>query len=54
MTFFIDKMRIISWDIRGTGRKGFLAQLKHVIDMNKPDVLALMETKINSSKAWKN
>lgn len=30
-----------------------MAQLKHVIDINRPNVLVLMETRINSSKARK-
>lgn len=46
-------MKILSWNIRGAGKKGSLTQLKHVIDCNKPEVLVLMETRINSSKACK-
>lgn len=46
-------MRIISWNIRGAGREGFLAHIKHFIDCYKPEVLVLMETKINSLKARK-
>lgn len=45
------KMRILSWNIRGAGRKGFLAQLKHLVSCYMPDVLVLMETKVASSKA---
>lgn len=44
-------MRIPSGNIRGAGSKGFLAQLKHLLSFYKPDVIALMETKVNSSKA---
>lgn len=45
------KMRILSWNIRGAGRKKFLAQLKHLVSCYMPDVLVLMETKVASSKA---
>lgn len=45
-------MRILNWNIRGAGRKGFLAQLKYLLSTHKPDILALTETRVNSSKAW--
>lgn len=43
----------LSWNIKGASRKGFLAQLNHLILDHKPDILALMKTKVSLSKARK-
>lgn len=39
-------MTIVSWNIRGVGRKGFLAHLKHLLSSYAPDIIALMENRV--------
>lgn len=49
-------MRIISWNVRVAGRKGFISQIKEIIRIYKPykpDIITLLETKVNSSRATK-
>lgn len=47
-------MKIFSWNVRGGGgRKGFLAQTRYFISKYNLDIMALMETRVNSSRAHK-
>lgn len=41
-------MKLVSWNIRGAGRKGFLAHLKHLLSFHDPDIVVLMESRVNS------
>lgn len=42
--------RIISWNVRGIGRKGFLSQTKEISRLYESDIIILMETKVNSAR----
>lgn len=44
-------MNIVSWNVRGTGRKDFSSQLKLLLHFHNPDIVILMETRINIKKA---
>lgn len=44
-------MRILSWNIRGTGRNSFLANIRHLISKYNLDILVLMETRVYSNRA---
>lgn len=46
-------MKMISWNIRGGGRQGFLAQRKNLIYKFNVDMLALMEILVNSNRVHK-
>lgn len=39
-------MRITSWDVWGTDRKGFQHQLKDVLKYNYPEISTLLETRV--------
>lgn len=39
-------MRLISWNVRGTGRKGFYSQVKF-LSKYTPDIMVFMETRVN-------
>lgn len=49
---FLHKIQIIlSCNVRGANRKGLRHQIKEHIMEHKPDIIVLMETKINSIRA---
>lgn len=41
-------MKIIRWNVRGTGRRGFYGLVRHMIFKYNQYILVLMETKIYS------
>lgn len=43
---FRKKIKILSWNVRGTKMKGFKSQLKEVIKYCNPTVVLLLDTKI--------
>lgn len=44
-------MKIIGWNIKEAGRKGFYSQVRHLnVKYKNLDIFVLMETKVNSSK----
>lgn len=43
-------MKILSWDARSAGRKCFKNQIRILIQTYDPDIIILMETKINLHK----
>lgn len=44
-------MKIIGWNMRGAGRKGFINQVKDLVFKYHLDIFVLMETKVNYNKA---
>lgn len=46
-------MKIINWNIRGIGRKGFYNQVRYLISKYDPDILAFIEARVNSNRARK-
>lgn len=46
-------MKIISWNIRGAGHKGFSSQVRFLISKFNLDIFAFMETTVNSNRACK-
>lgn len=45
-------MKMVSWDARGVGRKDFRSQLKLLLHSHNPDIIILIEIKINIKKAY--
>lgn len=39
-------MKILSWKVRGMGRKGFRLQFKDIINCYSPELILLMETEV--------
>lgn len=50
-SWFINTMRILSWNVRVAGQKDFKQELKALIQSHDPDILILMKTRINVGKA---
>lgn len=46
-------MKILSWNVRGAGRKGFHFQLKRFFKYCNPDIILLLETKVQFDKVQK-
>lgn len=44
-------MKILSWNIRGVGRKSFIQHVRELTRNYHPHILVFMETNIKSSKA---
>lgn len=44
-------MKILTWNIRGAGRKGFVHQVCKLIKNYHLDILVLLETKVNLEKS---
>lgn len=47
----ISSTNIISWNVRGPGYPDFINQAKYVINMHKPNILILLETKVGGPRA---
>ncbi|KAK9265469.1 hypothetical protein L1049_012595 [Liquidambar formosana] len=43
-------MKILSWNARGVGRPHFVAQVRTLVSIYKPDFIFIMETKANNDK----
>lgn len=43
----------IGWNVRGAGRIGFGSHVRYLIFKYNPDIIAFMETKVNSNKTDK-
>ncbi|XP_026458893.1 uncharacterized protein LOC113359485 [Papaver somniferum] len=50
LSFFVDKMKIISWNCNGFGGKETRNYLIYLNKMLNPDIIFLQETKVNSDK----
>lgn len=46
-------MKLISWNVSGAARKSFCGQVKIRMPKYNPDVIAFMETRLNSIRARK-
>jgi len=44
-------LSVMVWNVRGAGSKDFLLTLKELINRHRPNILALMEMKINGQTA---
>lgn len=44
-------MRVISWNIKGRGSGSFKPHLTYLLAECNPDIIILMETKVNSNRA---
>lgn len=44
-------MKILSWNIEGVGRKGFVNQVHEIVMNHHPNILVLMKAKLISKKA---
>lgn len=42
-------MKIFSWNVRGAGRRAFIQQVCEFINVYQPDIIFLMESKVNSN-----
>lgn len=49
----LSAMKIVSWNVRGAGKKGFNSQVRYLISKYDLDILALVETRVNSNRAHK-
>lgn len=43
-------MKILSWNVRGVGRKVFIQQVHELVNLYLPKILLFMETKINLNR----
>lgn len=43
-------MKIVSWNIRGVGRKRFVQQVHELVNLYHPNILFFVETKISSDR----
>lgn len=43
-------MKILSWNIRGVGRKGFTQEVSDFIKFYRPNMIFIMENKVNTIK----
>lgn len=41
----------IVWNVQGAGSRAFMAALRELVRVNKPDVIALVETHIGGAQA---
>lgn len=46
-------MNIVNWNVLGAGREGFLSQVMFMILKYNLDIIALVETRVNSHRAYK-
>lgn len=46
-------MKISSWNVKGAGRRGFKLQLKELISLSNPDLILIIETKVQPDNAKK-
>lgn len=46
-------MRIISWNTRGIGQQVFKHQVKDFLSIHNPDIIIVMETRVNTNKTRK-
>lgn len=46
-------MKIISWNIRRTCRKGLCSQVRFLLSKYNLDIISLMETRVNSKRTHK-
>ncbi|OMO63947.1 hypothetical protein COLO4_32163 [Corchorus olitorius] len=44
-------VRVLSWNCRGAGRPEFLTELRQLLQMHRPHILIILETKINDVRA---
>lgn len=44
-------MKILSWNVRGVGRKGFIQQVHELVSLYHPNLLFFMEMEVSSNKA---
>lgn len=44
-------MKILSWNVHGASRKRLKSQLKDLMRICNPDIILVMETRVNSGKA---
>lgn len=43
-------MKILNWNVRGAGRKGFKHHFKSLIHSYNPDIITLMETRVHFNR----
>lgn len=46
-------MKLISWNVKGAGKKGFYSQVKFLMSNDNPDVIVCIETSVNSNRVHK-